>query len=108
YVMVDSADYGPYEEDVLLAAKYLQSDFYEMSERELKSVSKFFQTWLTGTPNLSLVFTPEMTEFIDQNADVMLIQYMAGWVVYALESDDRENYSECGYHALVDMAEFVK
>tara|TARA_R110001592_G_scaffold325782_4_gene606241 strand:- start:145583 stop:146101 length:519 start_codon:yes stop_codon:yes gene_type:complete len=91
YSLEKTADYAPYENDVIACATWLETAPVKGEKKKLKAANKFLMQWLTGSPSVTIEINEKIVNFSEVNPELITV-FMAGWAKYALEN--KVSYNE--------------
>jgi hypothetical protein len=90
-------DHTKYEQDIIKAAKWLESTPINKKDDKRIQVNAFVMMWLTGSPTVTVNVRPLVMKLSDKNPNLMLI-FMAGYARWVLENNyDKDEHK--GYLA---------
>lgn len=81
-------DYARYEQEIIKAAKWLESKPVGQEEAKRIRVNGFVMEWITGSPSVTVVIQPIAGKLTEKNPHLLML-FMASYARWALEN----NYS---------------
>jgi len=105
YVLSKKEDYAKYESDILKSIEWLTNTPINTQPAKRKEVNAFVMKWISGSPDVSIGIKPEIVNFMEPNAELLMI-FMCGWTKYSLETKDYKNNvsgSQKGIEAVIDF-----
>lgn len=89
YKLETKEDYAKYENHVIEAVNWIIETPISENKPKRKEVNKFIMKWLTGSSDVTIYLSSDVTPFIN-NPDLRMV-YMGGLVKYSIESKDYKN-----------------
>lgn len=92
-------------EDALMCSRFLLNHY--MNSEKWAEASKYIVNWLTVSPDVNLFVSEAEAEWLnDKNGAAYLSAYMAGWIEYAIQENEKEQSYDAYSSAIVDMLNF--
>src|SRR5690349_9047302 len=85
YKLKTNEDYKPYETTIVNCIKWLQSTPVNKDVSKRKDAVHFLSAWVVGCPYIGVTVDASVIKFANVNQELLII-YMGGWVLDAIES----------------------
>jgi hypothetical protein len=97
YKLDKPKDYDQYEDEVILASKWLEETDLDKETEKRKEVNGFVLNWVQGSPKVSVMLSEKLMEIIKKNEQLLII-YMGSFTRYKLErKDDTSDFNATKY-----------
>ncbi len=97
YKLDKPKDYDQYEDEVILASKWLEETDMDKETEKRKEVNAFVLNWVQGSPKVSVLLSAELMEVMKKNEPLLII-YMGSFTRYKLEhKDDTSDFNATKY-----------
>lgn len=78
-------DYAKYENDIIAATNWLETNSLDSEPEKRKLVSAFVMKWIMGSPSVNVSLTEQLQKLYGKNASLLII-YMGSYTRHFLEN----------------------
>lgn len=106
-VLTTKEDYVNYENDIINAAKWLEETPLNSEIEKRKEITAFVVTWISGSPNVSVMIHSNLTKLYGKNLPLLGI-YLASYARHFLENKETATTFSGNKAALISMMTVYK
>ena len=100
-------EYKQYEKDILKCIDYLENTPINTERENRLKARDFLVNWVTGSPDITVALSPDITVFMDRNPDLITAFY-GGYTRYAIQHPEDKGVVKANVAGLKSVIKIYK